>query len=243
MNELLGVSLNGLEGPIREALTRYEEVSDESIEFDLDAACKLELTPTKTNSARSKTTVKYLGNAVSDLYVIAFAPQDGTGAEGRFKLSDIDTDGYPREDKVIPRSKADTASEAHLTILSRALDAPNSDPVLFAGNFDLLSGAFGHLEKIADLGQDGETYRRAMLGDINPKPISTLTVGYRGTIANIGDPNYWNYWRKRFGDPHAVFNNQDDLQICGFVGISSEGSTIQSLDPLRALKSVEPSNR
>lgn len=237
--EVVGVPVASLEETIRFGLQGYSDVSEGTVEFDLDAASKLELTPYKPNSARSATTVKYLGEAVSTLYVIAFAPEDGTGDESHQKLADTDTGDYPHATKVVGRNKYLTHSETHLTILSRQLEDADAEPIVFAGNLDLLDGNFGKVKKLANLGQ--ENYASIMQGESEVAPTSTLTVGYRRALDWKEDSGMmWSYWRQRFGEVHAVYNPHEELQVCGFIGIPAEDCTSRDLDVLRALKTKEP---
>lgn len=236
--EVVGVPVASLEETIRFGLQGYSEVSGGKVEFDLDAACKLELTPDKPNSARSATSVKYLGEAAATLYVIAFAPGDGTGDESHQKLADTDTGEYPRATKVIGRNKYLTHSETHLTLLSRQVEDADAEPIVFAGNLDLLDGRFGKVKKLADLGQ--ENYQSVMEGNSFALPRATLTVGYKGALKSDEGDGMWSYWRQRFGEVHAVYNPHEELQVCGFIGIPAEDCSWKDLDVLRALKSEEP---
>ena len=236
--EVVGVPVASLEETIRFGLQGYSEVSDGKVEFDLDAAGKLELTPDKPNSARSATTVMYLGEAAATFYVIAFAPEDGTGDESHQELVDVDTGEYPHATKVIGRNKYLTHSEAHLTILTRQIEDVDAEPIAFAGNLDLLDGRFGKVEKLAELGQ--EDYQSVVEGKSFAFPRSTLTVGYKGALKWKEGDGMWSYWRQRFGEVHAVYNPHEELQVCGFIGIPAEGCTSEDLDVLRALKTEEP---
>ncbi|MEI6850544.1 MAG: hypothetical protein WCK26_01090, partial [Candidatus Saccharibacteria bacterium] len=78
-NEVKGVKLSNFEEPIRYALQTYSEIALGKVAFDIDTASKLELTPDKPNSARSISNVIHLGEVATKLYIIAFAPDDGTG--------------------------------------------------------------------------------------------------------------------------------------------------------------------
>ncbi len=230
-----------LEETIRYGLQGYSDLSEGKVEFDLDAASKLGLTPDKPNSARSVTTVKYLGEAVATLYVIAFAPEDGTGDESYQKLEKIDTGDYPHATKVIGRNKASTHSEAHLTLLTQQIEDADAEPIAFAGSLDLLDGRFGKVKKLANLGQDQESYDATLQGESQATPRSTLTAGYHRALDwKEGSGMMWSYWRQRFGEVHAVYNPHEELQVCGFIGIPAENCTSENLDVLRALKTEEP---
>ncbi len=236
--EVVGVPISSLEETIRFGLQGYSDLSEGTVEFDLYTASKLELTPDKPNSARSATTVKLLGEAVATLYVIAFAPGDGTGDESHQKLEDTDTGDYPRATKVVGRNKVSTHSETHLTILARQVEDTDAEPIAFAGNLDLLSGSFGKVNKLAELGQ--ENYESVIEGKSFALPRSTLTVGYKGALTWKEGDGLWSYWRQRFGEVHAVYNPHKELQVCGFISIPAEGCTSKDLNVLRALKTEEP---
>lgn len=213
MSDLQGINLESISEPIRAALSRYSEESDGKVEFDLDGAAKLELTPDKPYSARSATEVRHLGETVTTLYVIAFAEEDGTGDESTYKLKDSISGGlYPLQPKSVPRSKAGVDSEAHLTIASYSPYSPNEDPIMFAGRMDLISLRNGRFSRLAILGQNGYDFTEATFRHTEVNPTATFTTGYT-------EPGH-----ERFGDPHAVFNSQMFVQVCGFVAVSSEVS-------------------
>lgn len=232
MSDVRGVPLSKLEDPIREALQGWAEYAEETVSFDIDSAARLELTPTKPNSARSVSKIQFLGQTVGDLYVIVFAPGDGSGDEKTFKLPDIAQTGpYPREARVVPRSKAAIHTEAHLTIASQQLDSPNSDPVLFAGSLDLItlknSPEGNILYKLGSLGFSSDGFEEHV-GDENVywSRSATATVGYRDLTDTLGlQHNLLSFNTasdERFGDPHAVYNATPHLQVCAFLGISPE---------------------
>lgn len=165
----------------------------------------------------------------------------GTGDESHQKLDDMDTGLYPNATKVVGRNKALTHSETHLTILSRQLEDADAEPIVYAGNLDLLDGRFGKVKKLADLGQGQADYEAISQGDAEAKPTSTLTVGYRGALNWKEGAGMWSYWRQRFGEVHAVYNPHEDLQVCGFIGVPAEDCTPEDLGVLRALNTQEPS--
>lgn len=198
--KLMGVSLEKLEGPIIEALTRYQETAD-GLVIDAPSASKLELTPDKPNSARTSTSVSFKGQEVGTLYTIAFKPGDGTGSELDHKLSDLTVaQPYPRAALVVPRAKTGVREEAHLTIATHEVDNAHAEPSVFDGEFDLLGLKDGQVVKIGSLG-------RAEVEALRPK--TTLTVG--------------RHEGKRFGDPHAVYSGKEGLiQVCAFLAISDD---------------------
>jgi len=196
--EVVGVQLEEMEGPIRSALQTYQEISDGDWVFDTDNACKLELTPTKSNSARSETDAIFQGEQVGKLFVIAFKPGDGTGSEVNYQLKDLLVySPYPRSERVVPRNKIGVHSEAHLTVLSHRLEDVHAEPQLYSGTYDLLGLVGSVVKKIGQLGHS-ET-----------DPRTTFTVGYKDG--------------ERFCDPHAVYSLMPVvLQVCAFLAVSDE---------------------
>jgi len=204
--EVVGVPLLRLEAPIRMALASYQEIADSGLVFDADAACRLEPTLDKPNSARSETNAAFRGDLIGKLFVIAFKPGDGTGSEVSYKLEDLQVeDPYPRETKVVPRSKEGVHSEAHLTIVRHRLEDPHAEPELFEGTYDLLTKEDSRVRKTHELGHP--------VGKHIIAPITTLTVGYNNN--------------ERFGDPHTVYSGiSDSLQVCAFLAITNEVNRI-----------------
>lgn len=152
MSHVSGIELTSITDPVRQALMGYQSWSEHSVQFDIDKASQLELTPYKPNAARSATTVHYLGEAIATLYVIAFRPGDGTGDESAYKLADLKTDIYPRNPKVVPRAKS-VHTEAHLTLASFAVDQPNADPLLYTGNLAVIGISGITLVPLGEVGQ------------------------------------------------------------------------------------------
>ncbi len=237
VKEVAGVPLVAFEDPIHYALERYSSQSDGEIEFvDADSVPKLELTPDKPNSARSTTAVTYLGETVGILFVIAFAPEDGTGDESAYRLADINTGRFPRAPKVVPRSKSAADSEAHLTIATYQVDGDHDSPYMYAGSLDLIGFELADPTKLRKIGQLGQPpYRLSRPG--NPgasKPTTTLTTGYFRSGSREGA------YGARFGDPHAVYNSlEDKVQLCGFLAISPEVAA-QHPAVLQSLRAQEP---
>src|SRR3989344_5034398 len=200
-HELMGVPIDRFGVPIILALRAYQEFSD-GLEFDSDSASHLVLTPDKTNSARSKTSVVYLGDKVGDLYVIAFKPGDGTGDESSRRIADLVVDHpYPRFPRVVPRDKRGIHTEAHLAIVAHKVDDVHAEPKLYAGSLDELGLRGNRVVKIAELGHD--------LSEEDLTPLSTLTTGYLESM-------------QRFGDPHAIYNALGQIVVCAFLAISDE---------------------
>lgn len=211
MNTVSGVELETMSDPIRVALREFSDRSNGAVQFNVDAAAQLQLTPDKPNSARSATDVLHLDEIAGTLYVIAFDIEDGTGDENTFKLVDQMGGGmYPLEPKVVPRSKAGYHSEAHLALASFFANS-DEDPILFANNLDLVGLRNGILSQMGTLGQSGYDFARASFRKIDAEPTATYTTGYSSETG------------ERFGDPHAVYNAKPHfIQVAGFLAISDE---------------------
>lgn len=215
--EITGIKLKELEIPIHDALEQYQDLSQGSLTFELDDVGLLVPTPDKPNSARSQTVVRHLGEKIGDLYVIAFKPGDGTGDEKTYSLDDLVVgSGYPRATKVVPRSKEGTHSEGHLSLLSQKIDDVHADPEKFAGRYDLLGLDGKVIKKMGELGHS----TTVSLADLTP--ITTLTVGWRDSRESIDTPLGRMSFQERFGDPHAVYNPNNAVQVAGFLAISDE---------------------
>jgi hypothetical protein len=227
MNTVSGLSLEKLAEPIRPALEAYAEQSDGAVVFDLDGATKLELTPDKPNSARSATPVEHLGEVAGTLYVIVFASEDGTGDESAYKLDDsMLGGGYPLLPKVVPRSKAGTHSEGHLSIAT-FFPYADEEPIMFANHLNLVSFKEGRLAQLAHLGQDRYDYVQATFRNTAAEPTATFTVGHNQETG------------ERFGDPHSVFNKEFLVQIAGFLAITDD-NVAKHYEALQALDVKEP---
>ena len=209
--EIMGVSLERLQEPIKEALKTYQNISNNGLVFDADEAGKLNLTPDKPNSARSETAATFKGEKIGSLYVIAFKPGDGTGSEAPVRqLKDLVVEPpYPRASLVVPRIKSGVWCEAHLTIVSQRAEDVHAEPQLYNGRFDLLGMEGNTVRKIGELGNP--------IAQEIGVPAATFTVGYRPV------PGYREM--ERFGDPHAVYSAvPDSIQVCAFLAISDEVS-------------------
>lgn len=231
---VLGIKLPAFEDPIRDALKTYSEITDGKVEFEYDHAGRLERTPEKHTYARSATIVRHAGEIVSTLYVVVFAPKDGTGDESAYQINKTNMGSFEHSTKVLPRSKRATHSEAHLTLVAQDINRPNANPIQYAGSFDLLSlNKQGVVTKIAELGQSRQAFAKIITGRQDPWPTTTLTVGYRGAMNDL-------IGGERFGDPHAVLSPwRDVVQVCGFLAVAKEQAG-RHLDMMRELHARDP---
>ncbi len=210
---------------MRHALIGYMADSGMQMGFDLEAATKLTATPDKPNSARSVSKVQYGKDIIGDLFVIAFAPYDGTGDDKTLHLPSVDiAPGYPRTPKILPRSKAGIHSEVHLPLLAIDSAVDSAEPDMLYGRYDLIGLDQGVVGKIGWL----VSYQGMPLD----RSSATYTVGY-------DYDRYRSYFGGgvRFGDPHAVYNPSPNLlQVCGFIALTNEQyentpGALQSLSP------------
>jgi len=200
-NEVEGIPLSRFEEPARMALSRYQEIADCELEFDINRACMLISTPEKPNSARSETVATLKGENIGSLFVIAFKQGDGTGSDKDYRIGNIRVASpYPSANLVIPRRKTGVYEEVHLTIASHEVNNSHAEPELFKGTFDLLGIKKSMIQKIGELGQEFDAHVL--------EPIATYTVGFKNL--------------RRFGDPHAVYSSKPELQVCAFLAISEE---------------------
>lgn len=217
-----GVSLADIQEQVRPALAGYVEASEGLVQFDVDAALQLSLTPNKPNWARSESIMTTAGRrgAVAKLFVIAFQPNNGTGdaSEDRIKYAVGKTAPYPRTSSSIPRRKVETGAEAHLTI---ATFDENCRPVPFAGCLDLVGITLNErdLVRLGSLGQLPTDYPEYVRNLHSASPTATYTVRRY--------PN-----DETFGKEHSVVNTWGYLQVCAFVSVGLREDTFP-VDVLR----------
>jgi hypothetical protein len=210
IKEVANTPLSDFEEPIVDSLRAYQDRANGSLEFDLDAARSLELTPQKPNSARSVTEVKHLGEAIGNLYVIAFAPRDGTGDENTYSAEYLSiSDHLPKEGKVMPRPKDGVHSEIHLALGAKFVRDERVRP--YTGHLALVGfkddGSVGYTGHV---GQSLTPFISALEGG-PVEPTASLTVGQHGITG------------ERVGDPHAVYNLFGEVvQVAGFVAVTDE---------------------
>ena len=236
--EVSGIPLSEFRDPIHVALTEYAEQADGLYSFDFYNAPKLGFVPGKL-TARSQTDVMRLDEKVADLFVIAFAPRDGTGDDKTYTLDQLDMGQFPNDKKYIPRSKAATHSEAHLTIASKKIET-SDDPRLFAGHLSII-GLVGRdndlVSEVGYVGQGVQSFTTSLSHGIKrgypTRPTTTLTTGYKyGLIDPVNSG-------ERFGDPHAIVNRVEyAVQVAGFIAISPEMAP-EHLELLRWLRAKE----
>jgi hypothetical protein len=165
-------------------------------------------TPDKPNFARSVVPVRYDDQPIGDMYVIVFMPGDGTGDEKTFKLGQLE---IPKEhqyaerpEKVLPRRKDGVFCEGMFPIFSTV----GNTRYLFTVSLEELT-----VDNVADPKKVIKTWDLGMersRHDTLPSHYNVyLTTGHRSD-------------GKRFGDPHAIVNATDKIQVAGFLAITDE---------------------
>jgi len=211
--------------PITQGLYAYQEMADGALDFDLKAAAMLGHKEGKPNSARSETPVGSNGEQIGNLFVIAFQPEEGTGATGTHTLAEVSLeDGLPLDPKVLPRSKDKVAAELMMPLVAKNIGEPEAKPIAYDVTLDLLGiqklpKGRKLVKKIGELGVD-DTRRSAT--NVEVQPVAYHTVEPR-SIINTGEMKFTPSRRGRIGNPHAIFSSRPDtLQVVAFLAISDE---------------------
>jgi hypothetical protein len=213
-----GVSKGDVAEHVVAALRGYAEISDGPIQFDLVAAAKIEPMASKPGTAARSKSIVTMGDFATELFVLVFRPEDGTGDESAHNLAEINTDQYPRSVNAVPRDKGAAQGEAHLSLVTFRDDGT---AVPFAGLLDLVGFEPGYetgvvpktLVRVGSLGQTPAEFRASMLGSEQPEARATATVRRYGALAHA------------FGDPHAVYNRTSALQVAAFVAVPKDQAT------------------
>lgn len=201
MPQLEQAALERLEPYIFNALEVHR--ANSSLSWKSDVASMLNPTPTRPNSARAETDVfDHRELRIGRLIVIAFQPGDGTGDEKSGHTVEELTFPAPYLPltPLVPREKGVIHSEVIMPILAQILDGTPDDGTPRFGEFALdllgLDSSGNTLERIAKIGGKGITY----------------TTGWKDG--------------KRFGNPHAVYNSSEDLQVAAFFGITDDSNKL-----------------
>ena len=186
----------------------------------------LQLTPEKPNTARVVLDFMYGMKKAGDLYVLLFAPGDGTGKAGDYSLEQFRK--IPSEyrfkskpDKVLPRNKLKEGvlTEAFFPLFS--VEGSQHFPYLVSLEQITVDNNTNpkKLQKGLSIGFNASLFQSAFLDPTTifkpENPSMELTCGY-----------YRN--GQRFGDPHATFYNPklaeghpNLMQVAGFLAVES----------------------
>ncbi len=192
----------------------------------------LTLTPFKPNFARSVAKVKVAGEIAGDLYVIVFRQGDSTGdfsaeyPEGSLLLPE--TGSFGNIDEVYPRSISGTYPRPKPQLAEICIPLCNAmvwedERVNYYGGTELRIlglGDSGDTTQIKVIDSSRTTHARSSVQSSSKQP-SFLTLG----TDNFG---------RRVGDPHAVFNPSNNIQIAGFLAVDSPKwfDLLASFDPV-----------
>lgn len=216
--EIDGIALSSLEAPIHDTLVTFMECTDNRVVFgDLNEATQLQLTPEKTTSARSTSSVLLDGRKIATATIIAFAHKDATGDTRTHDGASVVNYIFPDEPKYYPRSKENVDTEVYLPLLSQ--ESGQETPVLFAGHLKVMGLVEDkYLAVIGHIGQAQHEHSASMArGYIEGKPAVTQTTGYRGELQNLP------VLGERFGDPHAILSDfETGIQAGMFFGLTGE---------------------
>lgn len=216
--------LVNLREPIEGALGRYQALAGEAIKFDLENAAILEPIIDGRYSARSKTIADLGEGVTTDLVVIAFLPQDGTGDESTYNWGDLlipdeYTCNLPKGEpapKLLPRRKVGIHSEVHMALLEQYARVANVKPYYFSGTLDVLGVIGGSVQKIAEVGAP----------QANPQPARDPSAGKTVTTYTVIGPENSH---ERQVDPHAIYYPKSKLpaylqniNVSAFMAISHE---------------------
>ena len=211
------LDLKGLREPLEDSLRTHLGLLDKKLwykEFP-----DFELTPDKTNSARTIIPITYTGSKVGYMYAIVFLPGDGTGDENTCKLNEVViSPKLSYKDKpwrVIPRAKTDVIAEGFFPFFSMK---KYGIIVPFAAHLDELIFEDGDENKIIPawrLGQERNSYLHLIKSgsDIEPK-VQFTTINDDGGV---------------FGDPHAIHYGmkvKDISQVVGFLSIKDQDNPL-----------------
>ena len=224
------LNLDNFRNYLKLALAAYAgELGDKKLRFE--DFPDFQLTPDKTNTARTVVPVTYDEKEAGDLYAIVFTSGDGTGSSSeKYNLGNVNIPSEFRydekQDRVIPRSKAGVIAEMFFPFFSISTDAQEFFVPFATCLEELTLDKANNIIQLCHLGQDPETYLGAMNSPLSLAPQAQLTVG--------------NYQRKededpkRIGDPHAVHygggKNYDRLaQVGGFLAIKDKYNPLMRL--------------
>lgn len=171
-------------------------------------------TPEKPNTARTEVDIIFADGSKELMYAILFMPGDGTGDASKYKPGQLELPEYlrsidkvkERPESVLPRKK-DCAAEVLFPLFSikdfwEVYENTVSLDELTVDSTETPK----KIIKAWNLGEVRTRYERVMVGkaSIIRHPYHVYTTGYETD-------------GKRFGDPHAIFNSTQLMQVVGFI--------------------------
>lgn len=174
--------------------------------------------------------------------VFALAPGDATGHDSPeypfFKLDKSELQAYSErtgvERKMTPRltPKSKETKDGELALAVASFIDPDTDPVMFANHLVLLGvrnhGDHAAILRTGGIGHERELYSKAMAGEIDLDPDTTVTVGSHELI------------NERHGDPNAIWNPHPHTQVTGVMTLNSGDNTAEA-ELIMQLQAHKPS--
>lgn len=172
----------------------------------------------KPYHARTDVGLLYNGQKIAEMVAILFAPKDGTGDTTLFNDENklIIPQEYKHENmqhRVFPRSKKGIIAEVCIPLFSIGGGMINYHAISLE---ELTSDGSNRLIKAFDIGITKEALCKPDLILKNTPPKLYLTTGF-------------NKEGKRFGDPHAIYNNTDKIQVAGFISVKEASNTLSRI--------------
>ena len=142
-------------------------------------------------------------DSIGDMSVMVFKPYDGTGDAKSFPGTGIPSKLYQNvfPSRVIPRSKEGVLAEGYFPFFTQSKEEYVS---LFTGHLDELTLEDGEIVPGWKLGQEESGFLKAINLGMSLFPRIQYTVN------------------GSFGDPHAIYNSTDAVQVAGFLSIKEE---------------------
>ena len=209
-------ALDKLRDPLEAALLAYEQLYSQSIRFQ--TPLPFTSTPEKPNYARTVVPISNDTTTLGEMYVIVFLPQDGTGDNKTYTRERLIIPSKyqfaEKPERVFPRSKTGIVCEGFFPLFSIN---PKGKKAMFAASLEelTLDPETSEVRWAWNLGLSTKEYPSIFNKDIPNKPDVTYTTGTKdGT---------------RFGDPHAIYNATENIQIVGFLSIRDTNSPLVEL--------------
>lgn len=209
----------------------------------------LELTPEKPNTARVVLPVLHEEKKVGDLYVILFAPGDGTGSEGKHKEGGLTLDKVSMRMDGTRFNAIGPYGVSRITALTippeyQHADKPerilprakSREKVVMEAFFPIatVEGSWSYpgrvsLEELTVLRDGGHIYigKEFDLG-LPPDEYNLALQNAKSTPLSIQLTCGYRRDGKRFGDPHAIYynpklaqRNPHRMQVAGFLSVES----------------------
>jgi hypothetical protein len=239
MNESGKFIFNRAATDLEDKVERASKLLGQDIGIGAKEGVKLkepELTPLKPNTARSVAQVRVAGEVAGDLYVIIFNKGDSTGEY---------SEEYPQDSlEVPPLNLSNNIGDATLTPGSASYPRPKSQLAEIC--IPLVNAMIWPDERVTMYGgtqlrligvNNDDSLERPMVTPIdlgshgvNKNPLQAFSKA--PSFMTLGTDSFG----RRVGDPHAVFNPSENVQIAGFIAATDE----RWLDLLASFEPINP---